>query len=154
MITADLVVRERSQLITWCGPISKRTSALRDLAVVNRGYIERLDSMLLHGTTPSEAQSGYRFNLEDELKQLEARQEANSRHPIDIVPAFLGTIKFPKSTNPEKRTISISSLMKSSPRLHKGSLPKYSMSSMKRERTLSKKLRGSSRHSAYLQSAK
>jgi len=199
MITADLVVRECNQLITCSGPIPKRTSALRDLTVVNRGCIaamqgqivfvgsaqeleqnveltadgtqmdgsdyvglpgfvdshthlpfagsreeefllrlkgytylqlsekgmgiqttvnatrqaskeelvalclERLDSMLLQGTTTAEAKSGYGLNLKDELKQLEAIQEANELHSIDIVPTFLGAHEVPKEFKSRKK---------------------------------------------------
>jgi imidazolonepropionase len=37
--------------------------------------LNRLDSMLLLGTTTAEAKSGYGLNLEDEIKQLEALEE-------------------------------------------------------------------------------
>jgi len=199
MITADLVVRECNQLLTCAGPVPKRTSALQDMAIIERGCIaskegrivfvgnskeleqkvelpatgieiegagcvalpglvdshthlpfagsreeefllrlkgytylqlsekgmgiqttvnatrqaskeelvalclQRLDSMLLHGTTTAEAKSGYGLNLEDELKQLEAIQEANSRHPIDLVPTFLGAHEVPKEYKSRKK---------------------------------------------------
>jgi len=198
MITADLVVRECSQLLTCSGPLPKRTRALQNLAVIEGGSIasmegrivfvgntkeleqnveltaggaeidgsghvglpglvdshthlpfagsreeefllrlkgytylqlseqgmgiqttvnatrqaskeelvalclQRLDSMLLHGTTTAEAKSGYGLNLEDELKQLEALQEANSKHPVDIVPTFLGAHEVPKEYKSRK----------------------------------------------------
>jgi imidazolonepropionase len=52
--------------------------------------LERLDAMLLHGTTTVEAKSGYGLTLEDELKQLEALRRAAARHAVTIVPTLLG----------------------------------------------------------------
>jgi len=57
--------------------------------------LRRLDEMLLHGTTTAEAKSGYGLNLEDEIKQLEALQEAQARHPVTIVPTFMGAHEIP-----------------------------------------------------------
>ena len=57
--------------------------------------LERLDSMLLHGTTTAEAKSGYGLNLDDEIKQLEAVREAAEAHPIDVVPTFMGAHEVP-----------------------------------------------------------
>jgi imidazolonepropionase len=50
---------------------------------------DRLDRMLLHGTTTVEAKSGYGLTLEDEMKQLDALADAGD-HPVDIVPTLLG----------------------------------------------------------------
>ncbi|MHA1222627.1 MAG: imidazolonepropionase [Candidatus Heimdallarchaeaceae archaeon] len=52
--------------------------------------LQRLDQMLLHGTTTIEAKSGYGLTQESEIKLLEIMQELNERHIIDIVPTFLG----------------------------------------------------------------
>jgi imidazolonepropionase len=64
--------------------------------------LERLDSMLLHGTTTVEAKSGYGLNLEDEVKQLEALKEADTTHPVDIVPTFMGAHEVPKEYKARK----------------------------------------------------
>ena len=58
--------------------------------------LRRLDLMLLHGTTTAEAKSGYGLNLEDEVKQLQAVREADRRHPIDLVPTFMGAHDIPE----------------------------------------------------------
>lgn len=52
--------------------------------------LERLNQMLLHGTTTIEAKSGYGLNQEAEIKLLEVINEVNAKHPIDIIPTFLG----------------------------------------------------------------
>ena len=55
----------------------------------------RLDSMLLLGTTTTEAKSGYGLNLKDEIKQLEVLKESGMLHPVDIVPTFMGAHDIP-----------------------------------------------------------
>jgi imidazolonepropionase len=57
--------------------------------------LERLDSMLRHGTTTAEAKSGYGLNLIDEIKQLEAVRQAALVHPIDVIPTFMGAHEVP-----------------------------------------------------------
>ncbi|TEU06240.1 MAG: imidazolonepropionase, partial [Candidatus Aminicenantes bacterium] len=64
--------------------------------------LNRLDSMLLLGTTTAEAKSGYGLNLEDEIKQLEALEELRKRHPIDIVPTFMGAHEIPEEYRSRK----------------------------------------------------
>ncbi len=57
--------------------------------------LERLDRMLLAGTTTVEAKSGYGLNLPDEVKQLEAIRDAAARHPVSVVPTFMGAHEVP-----------------------------------------------------------
>ncbi len=57
--------------------------------------LDRLDEMLLHGTTTAEAKSGYGLNLADEIKQLEAVREAGARHPVEVIPTFMGAHEIP-----------------------------------------------------------
>ncbi len=64
--------------------------------------LERLDSMLTHGTTTIEAKSGYGLNIEDELKQLYAIKQANNAHPIDIVSTFMGAHEIPEEYKSRK----------------------------------------------------
>lgn len=58
--------------------------------------LQRLDSMLLHGTTTVEAKSGYGLSLDDEIKQLETLKEADRSHPVDIIPTFMGAHEVPR----------------------------------------------------------
>lgn len=58
--------------------------------------LQRLDEMLLHGTTTIEAKSGYGLDAESEIKILEVIQNINEKHPIDIIPTFLGCHITPK----------------------------------------------------------
>ena len=64
--------------------------------------LSRLDSMLVHGTTTAEAKSGYGLNTKDELKQLRVIKEAGQKHPIDLVPTFLGAHEIPMEYKTKK----------------------------------------------------
>lgn len=57
---------------------------------------ERLDTMLVHGTTTVEAKSGYGLSTKEEIKCLKAIKRLNTEHPIDIIPTFLGAHAVPK----------------------------------------------------------
>jgi imidazolonepropionase len=57
--------------------------------------LPRLDRMMRYGTTTVEAKSGYGLSLQDEIKMLEVIRELNERHPIDLVPTFLGAHEIP-----------------------------------------------------------
>jgi imidazolonepropionase len=57
--------------------------------------LERLDSMLEHGTTTVEAKSGFGLTTKDELKILEAIRRVNQLHIVDVIPTFLGAHAVP-----------------------------------------------------------
>jgi imidazolonepropionase len=69
-----------------------RGISLEDLVAL---CAQRLDRMLLGGTTTLEAKSGYGLDLETELKQLRALQALAGRHPAAIVPTFMGAHEIP-----------------------------------------------------------
>jgi len=56
---------------------------------------QRLDEMLLCGTTTAEVKSGYGLATEAELKSLEAIRTAGDRHPVTVVATFLGAHEVP-----------------------------------------------------------
>jgi len=64
--------------------------------------LKRLNTMLLHGTTTVEAKSGYGLNLKDEIKQLEAINQADKSHPVDVVSTFMGAHEVPKEYQNKK----------------------------------------------------
>jgi imidazolonepropionase len=83
--------------------------------------LSRMDSMLLHGTTTAEAKSGYGLNTKDELKQLRVIKEANQKHPIDLVPTFLGAHEIPmeyKTKKSEYMTLIIQEMLPEIKRLN------------------------------------
>jgi len=57
--------------------------------------LERLDSMLEHGTTTTEAKSGFGLTTRDELKILETIRRVNQLHIVDVIPTFLGAHAVP-----------------------------------------------------------
>lgn len=50
----------------------------------------RLTNMMRYGTTTVEVKSGYGLNTRDELKMLEVIKDVDRRHPMTVVPTFLG----------------------------------------------------------------
>jgi imidazolonepropionase len=64
-----------------------RKAALEELVQTGVG---RLDSMLAFGVTTVEGKSGYGLDRDTELKQLEAMAGLNRRHPVEVVPTFMG----------------------------------------------------------------
>jgi imidazolonepropionase len=55
----------------------------------------RLDEMLACGTTTAEVKSGYGLETAAELRSLEAIRAVAPRHPVQIVPTFLGAHEVP-----------------------------------------------------------
>jgi len=57
--------------------------------------LERLDRLALSGTTTVEVKSGYGLSTADELKQLRAIRALDRRHPLTVVPTFMGAHEVP-----------------------------------------------------------
>jgi imidazolonepropionase len=55
----------------------------------------RLDDLLGMGVTTVEGKSGYGLDMNTELTQLRVMKKLNDRHPVDIVPTFLGAHALP-----------------------------------------------------------
>lgn len=60
-----------------------------------------LDVMLAHGTTTVEVKSGYGLEAETELRLLETIDRAAAKHPITLVPTFMGAHAVPADTDTE-----------------------------------------------------
>jgi len=56
---------------------------------------KRLNGMLENGTTTAEAKSGYGLDKKNEIKSLEAIDELNDEHAVDLVPTYLGAHSLP-----------------------------------------------------------
>jgi imidazolonepropionase len=74
--------------------IVKETRRAKTEKLVTLG-LERLDSMLAHGTTTVEAKSGYGLNTADEVKILEATRRLNRLHCVNVVATFMGAHAVP-----------------------------------------------------------
>jgi imidazolonepropionase len=55
----------------------------------------RLDTMLRLGTTSVEVKTGYGLTTADEIKMLDAIEQLDASHPIDLIPTFLGAHAIP-----------------------------------------------------------
>ncbi len=57
--------------------------------------LKRLDSMLGFGVTTVEGKSGYGLDRATEIRQLEVMADLNRRHPLEVVPTFMGAHAVP-----------------------------------------------------------
>lgn len=69
-----------------------RTASKEDLTDLG---LRRLEEMLSLGTTTVEAKSGYGLSVADEIRMLEVLRDLDRKHPVDIVPTFLGAHEIP-----------------------------------------------------------
>jgi len=63
----------------------------------------RLDTFLSLGVTTVEIKSGYGLDLPSELKMLKVISEVDRRHPVDLVPTFLGAHTLPVEFRSRRR---------------------------------------------------
>jgi imidazolonepropionase len=70
-----------------------RSASREELAAL---VAARLDEMVLCGTTTAEVKSGYGLETAAEVRSLEAIRLAASRHPVTVVPTFLGAHEIPR----------------------------------------------------------
>ena len=89
------------QIAASGGGIASSVRATREASeeALTINVLDRARMMSRHGTTTSEAKSGYGLNLEDELKQLRAIRAAAATSPVRLVPTCLAAHEFP----PERR---------------------------------------------------
>ena len=66
------------------------------------GLLSRLDTALAYGATTVEVKSGYGLDRETELRLLSAIDEANERHPVDVVATFMGAHAVPAETTADE----------------------------------------------------
>jgi imidazolonepropionase len=80
------------------GGIVRTVEATRQASVEELAGLvaSRLDEMLLCGTTTAEVKSGYGLETGAEIRSLEAIRLAASRHPVTVVPTFLGAHEVPR----------------------------------------------------------
>src|SRR4051794_19455118 len=89
------------QIAASGGGIASSVQATRAASeeLLTGNVLDRARMMARHGTTTSEAKSGYGLNLADELKQLRAIRAAAATSPVRLVPTCLAAHEFP----PERR---------------------------------------------------
>ncbi|MFC7227609.1 imidazolonepropionase [Salinirubellus salinus] len=81
------------------GGILRTVRAVREASdeALLRGLLDRLDTVLATGTTTLEVKSGYGLDTETELRMLAVLAAADARHPVDVVPTFMGAHAVPES---------------------------------------------------------
>lgn len=84
----------------------------------------RLDDMMRWGTTTAEVKSGYGLNTETETKMLEVIRELNARHPIDLVPTYLGAHDLPEEFS-DNREAYVSQVLEAIPEVARNGLAKF-----------------------------
>ncbi len=86
------------QIAAAGGGIVRSVEATRAASVEQLAALvsARLDEMLLCGTTTAEVKSGYGLETAAELRSLEAISLAAARHPVTVVPTFLGAHEVPR----------------------------------------------------------
>lgn len=72
----------------------RATRAATDDALV-AALLDRLDTMLAAGATTVEVKSGYGLDVETERRMLDAIARADERHPVRVVPTFMGAHAVP-----------------------------------------------------------
>ncbi|MFP4628239.1 MAG: imidazolonepropionase [Halobacteriales archaeon] len=85
-------------LLAAGGGIHRTVRAVRaaDRATLTANLCEALDVMLAHGATTVEVKSGYGLDAEAEVRLLKAIAAADERHPVDLVPTYLGAHAIPQ----------------------------------------------------------
>lgn len=66
-----------------------------DQQTLIRETLQRLDTLLSFGVTTVEIKSGYGLDMETELRQLDVCAALSRKHPVRIVPTFLGAHALP-----------------------------------------------------------
>jgi imidazolonepropionase len=94
---AKLRGRSYQEIQAAGGGILATVRAVREASreELTENLLGHLDVMLAHGTTTAEVKSGYGLSVDAERKLLSAVAAAADRHPIDLVPTFLGAHAVP-----------------------------------------------------------
>ena len=96
------------EILTAGGGILSTVSATRKASLLDLKAQTRLRSheMFRHGTTTTEAKSGYGLELKSELQQLQVLLELDQEGPLEIHPTFLAAHAIPPefTTNPQDYT--------------------------------------------------
>ncbi|MEO8085127.1 MAG: imidazolonepropionase, partial [Ardenticatenales bacterium] len=72
-----------------------RATRAASLDALERRLVERLDALLDHGVTTAEVKTGYGLTTDEEMRHLDVIQAVAARHPVRVVPTFLGAHAVP-----------------------------------------------------------
>ncbi|KAA9396873.1 imidazolonepropionase [Haloarcula sp. CBA1130] len=91
------------------GGILRTVRAVRDAdaETLLSNLLAHLDTMLAHGTTTVEVKSGYGLDTETELRMLRVIDSADTVHPVDVVPTFMGAHAVPEGWDADDYTAAV-----------------------------------------------
>ena len=100
---AKLRGKTYQEILAEGGGILRTVRATREASddQLLENLLTHLDVMLESGSTTVEVKSGYGLDVETELRQLEVIDRADERHPVDLVPTFLGAHAVPEGMDTE-----------------------------------------------------
>jgi imidazolonepropionase len=107
--TAKLRGKTYQEILADGGGILRTVRAVREASDERLlgTLLDHLDTMLAHGTTTVEVKSGYGLDSETELRMLELIDAADARHPVDVVPTFMGAHAVPEDRDVETYTTEV-----------------------------------------------
>lgn len=103
---AKLRGKTYQEILAEGGGILKTVRAVREAGdeELLSNLLGHLDVMLAHGTTTVEVKSGYGLDPETELRMLSVIDRADDRHPVDVVPTFMGAHAVPPDLDADEYT--------------------------------------------------
>ena len=95
---AKLRGKTYQEILAEGGGILRTVRATRkaDDRTLLENLLSHLDRMLAYGTTTVEVKSGYGLDVDTELRMLDVIARADARHPVDVVPTFMGAHAVPE----------------------------------------------------------
>ncbi|NHX37763.1 MULTISPECIES: imidazolonepropionase [Halolamina] len=101
---AKLRGKTYQEILAEGGGIHRTVDAVRAASreTLLDNLLAQLDVLLAHGTTTVEVKSGYGLDLETELRMLEVIDEADDRHPVDVIATFLGAHAVPRDSDADE----------------------------------------------------
>lgn len=100
---AKLRGKEYQEILSEGGGILRTVRATRDASTAELldSLLARLDTMLAAGATTVEVKSGYGLDVETEHRMLDVAARADERHPVRVVPTFMGAHAVPEDEDRE-----------------------------------------------------
>ena len=103
---AKLQGKTYQEILAEGGGILRTVRSVREASdeQLLENLLGHLDEMLAHGSTTVEVKSGYGLDTKTELRMLETIRRADERHPIDVIPTFMGAHAIPDDQDAEAYT--------------------------------------------------
>lgn len=108
------------------GGIKSTVKATRgaDDATLERLLERRLDRSLLDGTTTVEVKVSYGLNVDEDLRGLEIVGRVASRHPVRVIPTWMGAHEFPEEYQ-DRREEYVDELVRRTPEVARQGIARF-----------------------------